>query len=111
MFHDNIIQHNRSSFSSMEILVRKKNRDWRFFVDYKALDEMIVKDTYPIPTVEEIFDELHRTRFFSKIDLKLGFHQIRLIEDSIPKSAFHTHDLHYGFRFMLFELCNMPSTF
>lgn len=59
-----------------------------------------------IPTFDESFDELSDAKYFSKIDLKSGFHQIRLIDDAIPKSAFHTHDRHFEFCFMQFGLCN-----
>lgn len=93
------------------ILVKKKNGTWRFCVDYRTLNEITVKDAYPIPIVNEIFDELHGTKYFSKIDLKVGFHQIRLTLEAIPKSAFHTHEGHYKFRVMPFGLCNALSIF
>lgn len=71
----------------------------------------MIKDAYPIPIVDKIFDKLHGAQFFSKIDLKSGFHQILLINDSIPKFAFRTNDEHYKFRVMPFGLCNALSTF
>lgn len=80
-------------------------------MDYRTINNITIKDAYLIPTVDEIFDELHRAHYFSKIDLKFGLHQIYLIDDSIPASAFQTHDGHFKFRVMPFDLCNAPSTF
>lgn len=86
MLRDGVIQPSRSPFSSPVILVKKKNRSWCFCVNYRALNEITVKDAYPIPTAGEIFDELHEAKYFSKINLKSGFHLIRLTPDVVPKS-------------------------
>ena len=64
-------------------------------LDYRALNKVMVLDKYLIPTIHELLDDLHDSRFFSKIDLKSGFHQIQVKENDIPKAAFRTHEDHY----------------
>ena len=100
-----------SPWGAPVIFVKKKDETLRLCIDYCQLNKMTIKNRYPLPRIDDIFDQLHGATVFSKIDLRSGYHQVRIKDEDIFKTTFRTRYGHYDFVVMPFRLTNSPTVF
>jgi hypothetical protein len=93
------------------IFIRKKDGSWRLCIDYRQLNKATIKNQYPLPRIDDLFDQLKGVTVFSKINLRSGYHQLRIKEDGVPKTALKTRFGHYKFTIFSFGLTNAPGVF
>jgi hypothetical protein len=111
MLDQGFIRPSVSPYGAPILFVKKKEGSLRMCVDYRGLNKITVKNKYPLPRIDELLDRISGAQYFTKLDLAKGYHQIRIVDQDIPKTAFRTRYGHFEFTVLPFGLTNAPATF
>ncbi|KAJ9525132.1 hypothetical protein QJQ45_017308 [Haematococcus lacustris] len=106
-----MIEPSSSPYAAPVLFVQKKSGELRMCIDYRQLNKITLRDQYPLPRIDDLFDKLSGCKVFSSLDLQAGYHQIRITPEDVPKTAFRTPEGHFQFKVLCFGLTNAPATF
>ncbi|KAJ9521462.1 hypothetical protein QJQ45_008876 [Haematococcus lacustris] len=106
-----MIEPSSSPYAAPILFVQKKSGELRMCIDYRQLNKLTLRDQYPLPRIDDLFDRLSGCSVFSSLDLQAGYHQIRITPEDVPKTAFRTPEGHFQFKVLSFGLTNAPATF
>ena len=105
------IRPSTSPWGAPVLFSKKKDKTLRLCIDYRQLNMVMIKNRYPLPRIDDLFDQVRGAKLYSKIDLRTGYHQLRVREANIPKTTFRTRYGHFEFTVMPFGLMNAPAAF
>ena len=111
MVNKGFIRPSTSPWGESVLFVKKKDGSMRLCIDYRELNKVTIRNQYPLPRIDDLFDQLQGAKVFSKIDLRSGYHQLRVHDEDVPKTAFRTRYGHFVFLAMPFGLTNSPAAF